>query len=234
MDADLWEEIRTRLCSGETVAVATIATSDGSTPRSAGAKMLAGKAGLLKGTLGGGPAEAMALREAAKTLADGESRLFSVDMGGGAAGGADLICGGMVRIFVQRLEPEHAAVAEALCARLAQGVDSLLATPVRGRSTPVVLDDDEEEGVMDAGWNREGARLIEREGGEYLLEIVKAASRLILAGGGHVSLATARIAQVAGFDVTVLDDRGEFANPGRFPWLPPGQTIVTRGFANCL
>jgi len=41
--------------------------------------------------------------------------------------------------------------------------------------------------------------------------------RMVLIGGGHVSLATASIAEKAGFDITVIEDREEFATPERFP-----------------
>ncbi len=41
--------------------------------------------------------------------------------------------------------------------------------------------------------------------------------RLILCGGGHVSLELAHIAARLDFQVIVVDDRPEFANPERFP-----------------
>jgi xanthine dehydrogenase accessory factor len=41
--------------------------------------------------------------------------------------------------------------------------------------------------------------------------------RLIVAGGGHVALALAPAALAAGFRVTVIDDRPDFARPERFP-----------------
>ena len=41
--------------------------------------------------------------------------------------------------------------------------------------------------------------------------------RLILCGGGHVSLQVAWIAQRLEFEIIVIDDREEFANPERFP-----------------
>jgi xanthine dehydrogenase accessory factor len=42
-------------------------------------------------------------------------------------------------------------------------------------------------------------------------------SPLYIAGAGHVSRPTAQVAAMAGFRVTVLDDRPEFANARRFP-----------------
>ena len=41
--------------------------------------------------------------------------------------------------------------------------------------------------------------------------------RLILCGGGHVSLALAQIGALLDFEVCVLDDRADFANAVRFP-----------------
>lgn len=53
--------------------------------------------------------------------------------------------------------------------------------------------------------------------GVLMLELVAGAPALYIFGGGHVSRAVSTIASGAGFRVTVIDDRPEFANPGRFP-----------------
>ncbi|MDR1510615.1 MAG: XdhC family protein [Synergistaceae bacterium] len=42
--------------------------------------------------------------------------------------------------------------------------------------------------------------------------------RMIIFGGGHISLSLSRIASMLDFDVTVFDDRPSFANAERFPW----------------
>ena len=93
------------------------------------------------------------------------------------------------------------------------------------------------------------------DGRELLVEPIVAAPRLIVAGGGHVALALARMAQLLDYDVTVIDDREEFAecrrgsrrrrDPGRDrpdPHAPdPGWNrfivVATRGHkldADCL
>jgi xanthine dehydrogenase accessory factor len=46
-------------------------------------------------------------------------------------------------------------------------------------------------------------------------------------GAGHISLAISKIAKLAGFKVTVIDDREEFANPKRFP---EADQILVKGF----
>lgn len=233
---DIWHAVCERLGRGERIAAATIATSDGSTPRSAGAKMLVGSGGIVAGTLGGGFVEAKAADEAAKTLRDGESRLFDIDMTGSAASGADLICGGRVRIFIGPLEPEQAGLFRELADRLDKGGDAMLLTPTNGARPPVAVYPESGDGLASAALVHMagGARLFEYDGVEYLLEPARARAKLVLAGGGHVSLATARIASLVDFDVAVIDDRPEFANPGRFPWLGRGRTLVVPEYEGCL
>lgn len=236
MNQDLWLDLSAKLRRGMPLAVATIATSDGSTPRSAGAKMLVDPTGLVAGTLGGGAAEAKALDIAQETIADGKPRLFTIDMSGTAKSGADLICGGVVRIFVQRLEPAFADAFALVAERLLEGQDSYLMTPLAGWAKPILVTPDtdvpELAAIIEESAN--GASIVKHQDAEFLWEPIPAPCRLIIAGGGHVSLATARVASLTGFDVTVMDDREEFANTGRFPWLAANRILVVPGYRNCL
>lgn len=54
---------------------------------------------------------------------------------------------------------------------------------------------------------------------ECYVETFLAPPRLIVAGAGHVSEPVAEIGQMLGFYVTVIDDRKEFANRERFPYV---------------
>jgi xanthine dehydrogenase accessory factor len=55
------------------------------------------------------------------------------------------------------------------------------------------------------------------EGSRLFLETLDAPPTVYLFGGGHVSLAVARVARTAGFRIVVVDDRPAFANADRFP-----------------
>ena len=73
-------------------------------------------------------------------------------------------------------------------------------------------------------------------GCDYLLELFDRPFRIIIFGGGHVSLELAKIARGVDFPVTVLDDRAEFASKERFS---SAQVIVPSGLdeddaASCL
>ena len=52
---------------------------------------------------------------------------------------------------------------------------------------------------------------------EVFVEPVLPISNLYLFGAGHVALSLYKVARLAGFDVTVIDDRESYANRERFP-----------------
>jgi xanthine dehydrogenase accessory factor len=52
---------------------------------------------------------------------------------------------------------------------------------------------------------------------DVFIEPVLSAPTLYLFGGGHVSLSVSKVAETAGFDVIVADDREAFASKSRFP-----------------
>ena len=52
---------------------------------------------------------------------------------------------------------------------------------------------------------------------EVMIEVVEAPARLVIVGGGHIGRSLCKIGAEAGFSVTVVDDRPEYASPERFP-----------------
>lgn len=52
---------------------------------------------------------------------------------------------------------------------------------------------------------------------EVLIEVVEAPARLVIVGGGHIGRSLCTVGALAGFSVTVIDDRPEYANTERFP-----------------
>jgi xanthine dehydrogenase accessory factor len=52
---------------------------------------------------------------------------------------------------------------------------------------------------------------------DIFIEPILSTPALYLMGGGHVSLFVSKVAQLAGFDIVVADDREAFANQERFP-----------------
>ncbi len=99
---EVFREIQRSLGAGEAVVVATVAETRGSTPRGPGARLLVRADGTFCGTIGGGCGEAEVIYEAMETHKDGLPRLVDVDLTN-PIDGEDKICGGVMKVFVERI-----------------------------------------------------------------------------------------------------------------------------------
>jgi xanthine dehydrogenase accessory factor len=88
----------------ESAALCTVISSEGSTPRHVGSKMLVYPDGKFIGTVGGGDLEHRVLDEAWIAMTDGESRLLSYRMADPSRGDPG-VCGGTVEVFVEPILP---------------------------------------------------------------------------------------------------------------------------------
>lgn len=70
-------------------------------------------------------------------------------------------------------------------------------------------------------------------GGEMtvFINVFEGTSRLVVAGAGHIAVPLSEMAQTMGYDVFVVDDRAEFADPERFP---DGTTVVAGEYDEAL
>jgi xanthine dehydrogenase accessory factor len=66
---------------------------------------------------------------------------------------------------------------------------------------------------------------------EIFVEPILPQPTLYLFGGGHVSTAVARVANQAGFAISIIDDREAFANSERFPMASEIYSTYEEGFA---
>ena len=241
---ELVAAINDRLSRGEALAAVTIVTNEGSTPRTAGSKMLVFADGSIAGTVGGGLGEGMAIVAAKETLAAGPSRLLGIDMTGQASAGADLICGGRMRVFIERLDPDAATreLFAALAGHLAAGHSCLIVARIgdgtSGRAliapdgaTGDALPPEALEAARKQGRGIAAPICFEAAGASWMLEPALARDPLYIFGGGHVSRPTCHMAAMVGFGVTVFDDRPEFANPERFP--DARETLAYKDLAEC-
>ena len=102
MSLELYQEIISAQKAGEPRVLATVSGSLGSTPRKPGASMLLRPDGSFVGTIGGGCGEAEVWQEAMETMADGKPRTVVVDLTQ-PVDGDDKICGGVLKVFVERI-----------------------------------------------------------------------------------------------------------------------------------
>jgi xanthine dehydrogenase accessory factor len=94
--SDIHEEIARLHRVGGAAVVATVVSARGSTPRSAGAKMVVYPDGRTMGTVGGGAVEADVIERARALVDSGEPTLLEFEL----TGEADAVCGGRMSIFL--------------------------------------------------------------------------------------------------------------------------------------
>jgi xanthine dehydrogenase accessory factor len=221
--------------NGSPVAATALVETRGSTPQKAGAAMLVFPDGSQTGTLGGGCVEAEVKRRALRLLEDGSRELLTFQLDSNYGWDDGLICGGRMKMLVDPVRtPADLAYFVDWHARLASGK----------ACTEGVVIDPEKAGGGRAGdrflWDDAGRLLASRAevpappsaeqnlrplaerprpyvlGGVSYLPCLKRC-RLVIVGAGHVGQRVAQLASEADFDVWVVDDRGEYCSPDRFP-----------------
>ena len=91
----------------DSAVLATIISKQGSSPRGAGTRMLAGRDGIIAGTIGGGLAEARAAARASEMLKEQNKNngtapvVMKIDMAGNDIENSDMICGGVIEVMLE-------------------------------------------------------------------------------------------------------------------------------------
>lgn len=225
-------------------ALATVVRTQGSTPQVVGAKLLVtddDARGKAAGTLGGGCVEADAIVAGRRILREGGRALSAHDLSEELAWNTGLVCGGTMWILVERgadaLEADGRSMAGHLARASDGGAPIAMATLLRrsgrevefagriyvdaeGRATGRLADAAMHDRSVDAAIAQlphATPRIVPLdEQHDLLIDPVAGRPQLVIAGGGHVALAIARQASLLDFDVTVIEDRPEFADPQRF------------------
>ena len=91
------------LNAGETVALATVTETWGSSPRPPGSQMAVTKSGRMAGSVSGGCIEGAVADIAAQTMASGTPQLLDFGVTDEQAWEVGLACGGKLKVFVERL-----------------------------------------------------------------------------------------------------------------------------------
>jgi xanthine/CO dehydrogenase XdhC/CoxF family maturation factor len=90
--------------AGKGVALATVVTTWGSSPRPVGAKLAVDEHGAMTGSVSGGCIEGAVVNEALQVIQDGKPRLLDFGVTNEQAWEVGLACGGKVQVFVERVE----------------------------------------------------------------------------------------------------------------------------------
>ena len=242
----MYQQIKQLLKEGETLAIATIVSTLGSTPREVGAKMVVTASGEILGTIGGGCGEAEVRRRAVEAIRSSRPEMARVELLDDIESNSPAVCGGVLDTFI---DPWNKDAGDAL--RLAEELDEISKTGKAAVLASVLTADGFDDAAsgdkclvrdgeicrgnirnqeLQAAILKEAAVRQEHEdclrvalelsGGrkaEVFFEVMTAVRRVVIVGAGHLAIPLVKFTKILGFHTTVLDDRVVYANRERFP-----------------
>jgi xanthine dehydrogenase accessory factor len=223
--------------------LATVTRTLGSTPQKPGSSALFSKKGLIYGTVGGGVVEGRLQKLASEALLSKKSGHFQFNLANDISKKEEAICGGQISILLDANLKNHLSVFEQLRSSLENGVPGVLITMVTRFTENTVLINrywisntfkpaipevflEKIEPVVNTMLSegnpsdyREMELTIpdEEPSSLFFLEAVYPPSKLIIAGAGHIGKTLGHLADMLDFEVTVIDDRPEYANIENIP-----------------
>lgn len=234
------------------VALVSLLSLKGSTPRHEGTKMLIAADGKPYGTIGGSLMEASAIDKARAALEKGSPEVFTFELNEANAGASGMICGGTAEVLVDYLEPSPAnrELAAGWLNAVSGGEDCFLITcfsgiagniHVGGRALmlhhggllgALPLTEENINGIRNELRTITTSAVMPFGDWNVLVDPMRKLKTLYLFGAGHVAVPTAHIAAMVGFRVVAIDDRPEYASVERFP--DARGVIVTGDFAHAV
>ena len=212
-------------------ALASVAKRRGSLPMSGTAKMLVSASGARHGTVGGGCLEAEIIERAMSVLERRVPAASTHSLNAELAGDYGLTCGGTAEMVIEPVFPDPvlAAVYAEAAAVVARGERAVMGTALDWSDGPrkalwiTANGAARVVGLADAALARAFAAFDARAetpafDDVVLMESVSGKPRLVVFGAGHVGARVAQAAAFAGWRVTVVDDRADFADAARLPF----------------
>ncbi|MBM7489724.1 xanthine dehydrogenase accessory factor [Micromonospora luteifusca] len=127
---NVFNEVHRRCQAGEAVALATVVDTWRSAPQPSGAAMLVAADGTVTGSVSGGCVEADVYDRANRVLHTGVPELTRYGVSDDDAYAVGLTCGGVLDVFVERIEPDALAQLDAVAAARRAGRSAAVVTCV--------------------------------------------------------------------------------------------------------
>ena len=206
------------------VALATLLDTRGSVPQVRGATALFSDVGLIAGTLGGGVLEADANNRAIEIIEHCSSDIYEFDLNADITSKEAAICGGSAIVLIDACLEESRKVFQEMEKSIQSGRSGILLTSII-RHEGLVIERQWFESAS-GEYHKEMKQCLEgrkclytetSDGTTRFFEPIFPLPGLIIAGAGHIGRALAHLANLLDFEVTVIDDRSEYANSQNIP-----------------
>ena len=222
---DEWDKALEWAKEGHKVALACVYHTWGSSPRPVGSLLSIRQDGLFEGSVSGGCVEGAVITEAQDILKSGKTSVLEFGISNNQAWDVGLACGGKISILVAPLAKDEIPLLEVLASLRHRRTPAVLATRFSDGAKALFHDgqwlpgDDVWQGLSaqaDETLETGSPALIE-EDEKVFLNTLMPARRMFIVGAVHISQSLVPMAQMAGYEVTLIDPRGAFTEDSRFP-----------------
>ena len=223
--------------------LATVTRTLGSTPQKPGSSALFDLKGLKGGTVGGGVVEGRVQKHAIKAILSKKSGHFRFNLANDISNKEEAICGGQIDVLIDANLNNSLSIFQQVKRSIENRIPGVLITMITRfsdetvlinrywmndtfkpaipeefivRIEPIVINMLSEGNPSDY---RELELTIQEEepSSLFFLEPIFPPALLVIAGAGHIGKALAHLAKRLDFEVTVIDDRSEYANCENIP-----------------
>ena len=218
----------------QSIALATVIETWGSSPRRAGAKMAITPDGRITGSVSGGCVEGAVFDAGVQVLNSNTPQLLHFGVADETAWEVGLACGGSIDIFVKPLDKEFF---RSLRSVLVEERAAVVLTVVRGPNDllgreMLIKEDGNVIGSIREDLDERAMRLAKEtlllgssrraklnEDIEVFIEVILPPPTLIVVGGVHITIALVSLAKTLGYRTIVVDPRSAFGSQERFPYV---------------
>lgn len=238
---NIYRYFLSELKKGKPLALTTIIETKGSSPQVPGSSAIFSSQGLVEGTVGGGLLEANTHRWALRAIQERTSLLLHVTMTGEEVISEESICGGEATVLIDTEMGHHRDTFESLEESLKQRKPGVLVTSVQALDSDRVTISRRWIGKIQIygrdkdtfkpkfyeklkeSFSTGKPHLLKSLGNSdsqkelLFLEPIFPPSHLVIAGAGHIGQALTHLGKLLDFEVSVIDDRAEYANAENLP-----------------
>jgi len=185
------------------IALATVISTWGSSPRPVGGQMAIDENGEIIGSVSGGCIEGAVISEGINSIKDGKSRIKDYGISNDMAWEVGLACGGELKVLIQPLNLEDEIV-------------YYIVNSIKKREVVKIrIDCSNGNRIVDNTIDNQ-ISYFDKSKNEFI-HIIDPKPRLFIIGAVHIAQALVSLANVADYEVILIYPRDHFATKSRFP-----------------
>lgn len=233
---DVIKDISRWIEQGESVVLATVVHTWGSSPRGVGAKMAFTPDGKITGSVSGGCVESQVIESGIDTLRTGKPQLLRFGVADETAFEVGLACGGNIEIFIMpldrelffSLEKEITAQHSIAMSIIVEGPeeqlgkyrllsDSGLSMGSLQEELGRIADQNTSKALAEETGSKSAIQTSDNQTVTFFTDAISPPPTLVMIGGVHIAITLARIAKALDYRTCLIDPRRAFGNRERFP-----------------